>query len=322
MHISLVLRSRDEADRLRLTLASLAGQIADAEIIVVDDGSTDHTAEILARAAGVLPLTVLHHDQSRGRSAAANAGARAARGDVLLFLDGDTLAGPGLVAGHAALHRRAHGKLGRGETWHLRCTRLVRNPETCDPMPEHAQRVRSLSAEERQGMIVTQAQIAEDFGAIHRRAQPGVYPGLGPRRLHELEIDALRHEPNCEVLWAAASGSNFSVPRDLFLAAGGFDEALDINEHRELALRLYALGARMTLAEGARTYHMTHRSGWRDPLANDSWEAVRLKHPLRSVELLPVFWAGLSDRVADETGPRIGSLPELAAACRPERAKG
>ena len=54
MKASVVIRSRNEADRLRLTLASLAGQSEAAEIVVVNDGSTDHTAEILAGAAGEL----------------------------------------------------------------------------------------------------------------------------------------------------------------------------------------------------------------------------------------------------------------------------
>lgn len=315
MRVSLVIRSRDEADRLRLTLASLANQVAGAEVVVVDDGSTDHTVAVLAEASGILPLTVLHHARPQGRSAAANAGARAARGDVLLFLDGDTLAGPGTVAGHADLHRQGAGRVGRGETWHLRCTRLLRDPETGEPMPGHAEHVRAMTPEERAGMRVTRGQIAAGFDAVHRRARPGIYPGLDPRRLHELEMDALRRFPRCAVLWAAASGSNLSVPRNLFLAAGGFDEALDINEHRELALRLHLLGARMLPAEGARTYHMIHRSGWRDPLAGGAWDAVRRKHPIPAVAMLPLLWAGLSGDGRDATGPRIGSLPELEAAC-------
>lgn len=55
------------------------------EIIVVDDASTDATAEI-ARAAGVRVISI----NRRQIAAARNAGGRAARGDVLIFVDADT----------------------------------------------------------------------------------------------------------------------------------------------------------------------------------------------------------------------------------------
>jgi hypothetical protein len=119
------------------------------------------------------------------------------------------------------------------------------------------------------------------------------------------------------VLWAAACGSNLSVPRDAFLAVGGFDAAIDINEHRELALRLCHSGLRMTPVDGAHTYHMTHRTGWRDPLLDLAWEAqFYAAHPIPAVKLLAVFWAGLSMQGAALGEARIASLPELAAAAR------
>ncbi|WP_197277013.1 glycosyltransferase family 2 protein [Sphingomonas profundi] len=301
MRLSVVVRSRDEAPRLRLTLASLAGQ-AD-EVVVVDDGSVDATAAVIA-AAGVRSV---RHAAALGRSAAANAGAAAARGDVLLFLDGDTLAGPGLAGAHRAAHAGRPAAMARGETWHLRCTRFLADPERLVPWPDQVGRIAAMPAEEVARMGVTEAQVRHDFAAIARRAAPGIYPGAAPRRLHEAELAALRHTPDCPLLWAAASGSNFSVPRGDFLAAGGFDPALDINEHRELALRLMQRGLRLLPAEGARTYHMTHRSGWRDPLVERGWEAAfRRRHPAAPLAPLMAFWRGL----ADGTGP--ASLADLA----------
>ena len=317
MSVSVVIRSKDEADRLRLTLASLSRQSAPAEVVVVNDGSSDHTRAVLEEAAGWLPLTVVHHDQPRGRSGAANAGARAASGETLLFLDGDTLAGPDLVERHAAAHAARTGLIGRGDTHHLRCTRFLLDPERGTPKPEEASRLERLPLLELEGMRVTRAQILRDFAAIHRRAEPSVYPGAGPRRLQELELDALRHHPDCSVLWAAASGSNLSVPRSAFLAAGGFNEAIDINEHRELALRLCEAGLRMGLVEGALTYHLTHQSGWRDPLKNTGWEQVFFAaHPMPEVNLLAVWWASLSPQSPLPPEARITSLPALEAAAR------
>jgi GT2 family glycosyltransferase len=317
MSLSVVIRSKDEADRLRLTLTSLARQTEPAEVVVVNDGSADHTAAVLDEAAGWMPLRVVRHAVPRGRSGASNAGARAASGEVLLFLDGDTLADPDLARRHAAVHAARPGLIGRGETFHLRCTRLLKDPETGAPWPGTAEQLNRLPPDERDRLLVTRRQILEDFEAVARRAEPGVYPGVGPRRLQELELDALRGDPDCTVLWAAACGSNLSVPREAFLATGGFDEAIDINEHRELALRLCGAGLRMAPVEGARSYHLTHRGGWRDPLVETGWEAVfHAAHPITVVKLLAVFWASLSPHGPLAAEARIGSLAELEAAAR------
>lgn len=235
-----------------------------------------------------------------------------ATGDILLFLDGDTLAHPELVERHVAEHARHAGLIGRGETFNLRCTRFLLDPETASPRSEETARIAAMRETEREKLKVTRQQILEDFAAIERRASPGVYPGVGPRTLYELEIDALRNHPGCAVLWAASSGSNLSLKRQAFLDAGGFDEALDNNEHREIALRLSAAGQRMGYVEGARTFHMTHRVGWRDPLVEADWEAVFYRrHPVPAVKLLSVFWASIADRSPVPEDARIVSLPDL-----------
>jgi GT2 family glycosyltransferase len=311
---SVVIRSRDEADRLRLTLASLAIQTEKPEVIVVNDGSSDHTIEVIAEAASEMGLATIHHVENAGRSAAANAGAARSTGDILIFLDGDTLAAPDFVASHLAQHRLFPNLIVRGNTWHLRCTRLFLNPEMGTPRPGEESRVTRMSEGERARSIVTRLQIYQAFDTIISRAQPGIYPGVGPRKLFELEMNALNVHPESKVLWAAASGSNQSVGRTAFLKGGGFHPDLSINEHRELALRLCQHGLRMT-ATPARTYHMIHRSGWRDPLRETAWEGVFYDaHPIPEVALLPFFWASLSESAPFPAHACIRSLPELAAA--------
>jgi glycosyltransferase involved in cell wall biosynthesis len=315
MTLSIVIRSKDEADRLRLTLASLARQSESAEIVVVDDGSRDHTGAVIDDAARTMPLIALRHETPRGRSAASNAGARMASGEIILFLDGDTLADPELVRRHAAAHHDRPDLVGRGETFHLRCTRFLLDPETGTPRPEETERWERMPAKERDGLRVTRTQILHAFETIANRAEPGIYPGAGPRLLQDIEIDALRHHPDCAALWAAAVGSNQSVPREAFLSVGGFNDAIDINEHRELALRLCKAGLRMGFVEEAGTYHMLHRSGWRDPLKDDRWERHFYEaHPTLAVKLLAVFWSSLSPHCPLAPDAKIRSIPELERA--------
>jgi GT2 family glycosyltransferase len=315
MRASVIIRSKDEADRLRLTLKSLAQQTEPVEVVVVNDGATDHTEKVIDDAADGLSLVRLRHERPLGRSAAANAGASQASGDILIFLDGDTLAGPEFVSRHLDTHRRTSGVVGRGETHHLRCTRFFADPETGSPRPGEEERVAAFSAKELARMRVTLQDVVERFPFVHSRSQPGIYPGAGPRRLFELEMDALRSHPDCSVLWAAASGSNQSVSREAFLACGGFHEAITINEHRELALRLCRAGARMVPVDGAFSYHLTHRTGWRDPATDTAWEDTFYRaHPIPAVPLMSVFWASMSDPVPFPPAARITSLPALEAA--------
>lgn len=87
--LSIVIPAYNEERRLPATLAAimtfLAAEPYASEVIVVDDGSEDRTAEIAAAFPGV---TVLHCDH-RGKGFAVRAGALAARGSIILLCDAD-----------------------------------------------------------------------------------------------------------------------------------------------------------------------------------------------------------------------------------------
>ena len=83
--LSIIIPAKNEAEAIGGVVATARDVFPDAEIIVVDDGSTDSTADI-ARTAGA---TVVAHPESLGNGAAVKSGARAATGDVLAFMDGD-----------------------------------------------------------------------------------------------------------------------------------------------------------------------------------------------------------------------------------------
>jgi glycosyltransferase involved in cell wall biosynthesis len=84
-HLSIVVPAKNEATSLAALLPKLRSLHPEAEIIVVDDGSQDATAETV-RQAGV---TIVSHPYSLGNGAAIKTGVRAARGELVVCMDAD-----------------------------------------------------------------------------------------------------------------------------------------------------------------------------------------------------------------------------------------
>ena len=83
--LSIVLPAKNESQGLPKLLQTLNSEFPDAEIIVVNDGSTDKTGEIAAEYAS----KVITHPYSLGNGAAIKSGTRASNGKKLVFLDAD-----------------------------------------------------------------------------------------------------------------------------------------------------------------------------------------------------------------------------------------
>lgn len=105
--VSVIIPTYNRKDLLRETLDSLARQtypLDRFEVIIVDDGSMDGTAEV---AAEVFPFALRYFRQNnQGDAAARNVGARESQADFLVFLDDDILLEPAYLAN--LIH--AHGK--------------------------------------------------------------------------------------------------------------------------------------------------------------------------------------------------------------------
>jgi len=125
MKLSVIIPAKNEAPAIGRVVEAALERFPDAELIVVDDGSSDDTAAIAEQAGA----RVLSHPASLGNGAAVKAGARAARGDVLVFLDADGQHDPAdiprllerLDHGYAmAVGARSHGS-------HANAARLAAN---------------------------------------------------------------------------------------------------------------------------------------------------------------------------------------------------
>lgn len=117
--LSVVVPTYNDARLLRHALTRLTQQTLARiayEVVVADDGSTDETPQVIAAAAADgVRVREVRLGRNRGRSAARNAGIRAAEAPLIVFVDSDVLVLPDFLQRHLEIHQTAgRDVVGRG----------------------------------------------------------------------------------------------------------------------------------------------------------------------------------------------------------------
>lgn len=112
LQASVVISTYNRADALRETLAAFADQDLgpDAfEVIVVDDGSSDHSQQVIQSTRTPYELRSVRHETNRGVSAGRNSGMRIARGRFLILVSDDVLVPRTFIRQHIETLEQAPG---------------------------------------------------------------------------------------------------------------------------------------------------------------------------------------------------------------------
>jgi glycosyltransferase involved in cell wall biosynthesis len=108
--VSVIIPTRNRSDVLPALLCALERQdypVHLMQIVVIDDGSTDCTAELLAQFSQCTPLDFVYECRPlESAGAARNRGLSLSSGDLILFLDADTIPEPDLISKHVHRHKQ------------------------------------------------------------------------------------------------------------------------------------------------------------------------------------------------------------------------
>jgi GT2 family glycosyltransferase len=233
---SVVIPTYNRAELLRQTLTALTRQRdARPEVIVVDDGSSDHTEEVVAGFRDRLDVRYLFQPDEGFRAAEArNVGVRAAEGEICVFLDCGMLPATDFVARHLAAHDATADRLAVvGYAWAYRADRPVEPAVLSAIDPDDVD-----SSIGRLRGIRDARDIRDDF----------FYDKFG---------DDLGAEP---APWVTFWACNLSVRRSDLFVVNLFDESFRGwgFEDLDLGYRLFRSGVRFALARDAQAVHALH----------------------------------------------------------------
>jgi GT2 family glycosyltransferase len=111
-HTSIIIPTYNGGHKIGRLLHALQNQtVSDFEIIVVIDGSTDNTKDILAKYSNNFTALIVIEQDNAGRAKVKNRGARAASGNLLIFYDDDMNPEPDSVSRHIQFHATHSGIL-------------------------------------------------------------------------------------------------------------------------------------------------------------------------------------------------------------------
>lgn len=258
--ISVIVSTYNRPETLRLTLTGLMAQTDQHfEIVVADDGSTKDTQAVVYAAQTQSPVPIAHvwqEDKGFRLARIRNLAAKAAKGEYLIFLDGDCIPPENWVAQHRALAEKG---------WLITGQRILASEEFTKEILSGSVDVGS--------MWSLSSFLSWSRQKKVNRFSPALSLSLGPvRKL-------------CQHSWTKPRGCNLAIWKADYLAVRGSDETFQGwgHEDSDLAVRLHNYGVRIKLGIYATAVlHLWHKEAPRAQ-AGVNWQKVLRRDSEKSI---------------------------------------
>lgn len=265
--VSIILPTYNQCERLKIVLEILKEQNyekSNYEVIVVDDGSTDTTEQIVNSIESTYDLIYKKHSKNLGRSVTRNTGAEIASGELLIFMDSDRVPGKNFINEHLKLHKGYKGRVVIGNNLELFTSNIEdKVDELIDNFKNNEKKILRQSRYYNYAECVTK--IYDDEG----KTASGI-------------------------AWLSLFSGNFSIKKDSFNEVGKFD----INfktwgfENFELGYRLQSKGYEFYYSKNAYNIHLYHGNNRKSPSGNLSYHYFYDKYNSKDIEFLLLFLNG------------------------------
>lgn len=224
---SIVINTKDRFSRLYIVLKALEDQVDEnIEVIVVFDGCSQETLDNLAKVKLSYPVKSIVSQDNLGRATARNIGAKAAMGDIIIFIDDDRVPGSDFIRKHIAAHRE-------------RCVVLGNRSDI-------------LLSEAEIGVIISSEQALKQFNLASKATKAWDSQESLLRRVLFFRSNPLK--------WLLFYTGNVSIERDDLVKVGFFDENFKGwgYEDLEIGYRLHKEGIHFIRDNEIVNYHLTH----------------------------------------------------------------
>lgn len=256
---SIVLATYEWPEALALVLSALLTQSRkDFEVLIADDGSDSRTKQVIEQYQARAPYSIQHFwQENRGfrKSRILNQAIRAARGEVLIFLDGDCVPHKEFVAQHVALQDGKHYVAGRRVDLSKEFTQKL------DP--------RKIESGILNGVATGMFRLWMD--SLRRNGSRPFHRAYMVKTPLFRRLFGLERIPDLK-------GCNFSVLREHMLAIDGFDESYEGygREDTDVEIRLQNLGLKIRSAKNlCLQFHLWHAPRAFTPANDNLLEEVR-----------------------------------------------
>lgn len=298
--VSVIVPTYNRVSLLKNTLLSLKSQSyprSKYQIIVVDDGSTDNTEEVIA-SLHIKNIEYILLPENSGASSARNSGLKVAKGDLIIFCDSDFIVPPNYIENHVNEHEKNNtlAVSGMGH-WNYVVSFDYGDCWNSYQKKGLADFYKRPFIQERLGNNNQNLILEEEI--IHRRLEPFIFR---PRYLNRWvnmneEIFNLFGPllENYQYPWLSFFTGNASIKKDNILELGGFDENFSRIEDWEFAYRFYKNGGKFKFSSSTEAIQQLSPPTFinRKKINKNSYLLFTQKHPYFEIYLLSLGLRGM-----------------------------